>query len=273
MWHRKRLIAYAMAVVIALFVLFPLVWMFLTSFKTPAEIQEVPPSFLPNSITNFRNYAEVLHRTPFLRFILNSLIISLWSCLMSIFISSLAGYGFAKYRFPGKEILFFAILSFLIVPFQSVVVPLYRWVTGFGLVDTYAGVALPLLASAFGVFLMRQAVEAIPKDFIDAARIDGCREFRIYLSIVMPMVKPALATLAIIKFMWSWNEFFWPLVITNSTNKKVVTLGLQSFTNIYFTEYHLVTAATVFSILPMAVAFMVFQRGIIRAVTMSGLKG
>jgi ABC-type glycerol-3-phosphate transport system permease component len=273
MWHRRRVLAYAVTIVIAAFILFPLVWMFFTSFKTPAEIQQFPPSFFPARLFNGDNYREVLDRTPFLLFILNSLFISLWSCLMSIFISSLAGYGFAKFKFPGKEILFFAILSFLIVPFQSVVVPLYRWVTSFGLVDTYAGVALPLLASAFGVFLMRQAVQGIPKDFIDAARIDGCREFRIYLSVVMPMVKPALATLAIIKFMWSWNEFFWPLVITNSTNKKVVTLGLQTFTNIYFTEYHLVTAATVLSVLPMALAFAVFQRGIIRAVTMSGLKG
>jgi ABC-type glycerol-3-phosphate transport system permease component len=267
------MIAYAVTFFITIFVLFPLVWMFFTSFKTPEEIQRFPPPFFPDSILNLGNYREVLNRTPFLIFILNSLFISMWSCLMSLFISSLAGYGFAKFKFPGKEILFFAILSFLIVPFQSVVVPLYRWVTNFGLVDTYPGVALPLLASAFGVFLMRQATEGIPKDFIDAARIDGCPEFRIYLSVIMPMVKPALATLAIIKFMWSWNEFFWPLVITNSTNKKVVTLGLQTFTNIYFTEYHLVTAATVYSILPMALAFVLFQRGIIRAVTMSGLKG
>lgn len=257
----------------ALLTLLPLVWMLLTSFKSAPEIQHIPPTLLPRNICNLSNYQEVLNRQPFLRFIINSLLVSLVSCTVSIFLSSMAGYGFAKFSFRGKEVLFFAILSFLIVPFEAVVVPLYSWITRFGLVDTYSGITLPLLVSAFGVFLMRQSIEGIPNDYIDAARIDGDSELGIFCHIILPMVKPGIATLGIIKFMWSWNEFLWPLVVTNSTSMKVVTIGLHSFTNMYFTEYHLVTAATVLSIIPTATVFALFQRWIVRGITMSGLKG
>ncbi|QQO08434.1 carbohydrate ABC transporter permease [Breznakiella homolactica] len=264
---------YLLAAALIVVLVFPFVWMFLTSFKTPAEIQRVPPGFFPDSFGNLSNYREVLARQPFFRFILNSMIISTLSCLVSIAITSMAGYGFSKFSFKGKEIFFFGILCFLIVPFQAVVVPLYQWVTKFHLMDTYIGLALPLLVSAFGVFLMRQGMDTVPDELIEAARIDGCKEFPLFAIIVFPMVKSFVATQAIIKFMWSWNEFLWPLVVSNKATMKVVTVGLQSFTNMYFTEYHLITAATVFSVLPMAIMFAVFQRGIVRAVSMSGLKG
>jgi len=169
--------------------------------------------------------------------------------------------------------MFFIILSFLIVPFQSIVVPLYKWVNRFGLLDTYLGIALPLLVSAFGVFLMRQAMDTIPNDLIDAAQIDGCGHFMTFLKIVFPNVKTFVATQAIIKFLWSWNEFYWPLVITNKPNMKVITLGIQSFTSMYYTEHNLVMAVSVMSVLPMAIMFAIFQKGIVRAVSMSGLKG
>lgn len=270
---RTNIILAILAISLAAMLVFPVFWMVLTSFKTAAEIQRIPPKIFPDSMRYFSNYREVLQRQPFFRFIGNSLLISIASCLISIVITSMAGYGFSKFEFKGKEVLFFSILCFLIVPFQAVVVPLYQWVARLRLIDTYVGLSLPLVVSAFGVFLMRQGMDVVPRDLIEAARIDGCKEFPLFIMIVMPMVKAFIATQAIIKFMWTWNEFLWPLVVTNRVEMKVVTVGLQCFTNMYFTEYHLITAAAVFSILPMAAMFLLFQRGIVRAISMSGLKG
>lgn len=263
---------YIVAILIVVIFLFPLVWMLLTSSKSAEEILRIPPTVLPDSL-NLNNYRDALKRQPIFLFLLNSLLISLTSASFSVLITAMAGYGFSKFRFFGKELMFFIILSFLIVPFQSIVVPLYKWVNRFGLLDTYLGIALPLLVSAFGVFLMRQAMDTIPNDLIDAAQIDGCGHFMTFLKIVFPNVKTFVATQAIIKFLWSWNEFYWPLVITNKPNMKVITLGIQSFTSMYYTEHNLVMAVSVMSVLPMAIMFAIFQKGIVRAVSMSGLKG
>ena len=257
----------------AVSVFFPFFWMAVTSLKTVPEIQRVPLQILPDHWGNLDNYREVFQRQPFARFLANSALVASVSALSSAVVSSLAGYGFAKFRFPGHGLFFFAILGILMVPFQSVVVPLYLWVSRLGLLDTYAGILAPDLVSVFGVFLMRQSIEVVPSDYIDAARIDGSSEFGIFWRVILPSVTPAIATLVIIKFMWTWNELFWPLVVVNSPTMKVVTLGLVSFTNMYFIEYNLVTAAAVLSILPILVVFLVCQKWVVRAVVMSGLKG
>jgi multiple sugar transport system permease protein len=254
-------------------VFFPFFWMAVTSLKTVPEIQRVPLQVAPDSWTNLANYREVFARQPFGRFLLNSALIASVSALSSLVVSSLAGYGFAKFRFPGRDVFFFALVGILMVPFQSVVVPLYLWVNHLGLLDTYLGILAPDLVSVFGVFLMRQSIEVVPSDYIDAARIDGTGELGIFWRVILPSVKPALATLLIVKFMWTWNELFWPLVVINSPTMKVVTLGLVSFTNMYFIEYNLVTAAAVLSVLPILTIFLVCQRWVVQAVVMSGLKG
>ena len=257
----------------AVCVFFPFFWMAATSLKTVPEIQRVPLQIFPDRWANLDNYREVFHRQPFARFLLNSALIASVSALSSVVVSSLAGYGFAKFRFPGHGVCFFAIVGILMVPFQSVVVPLYLWINRLGLVDTYAGLLAPDLVSVFGVFLMRQAIEMVPTDYIEAARIDGGGELGIFWRIVLPSVAPAMATLVIIKFMWTWNELFWPLVVINSPEMKVVTLGLVGFTNMYFIEYNLVTAAAVLSIAPILAVFLVCQKWVVRGVVMSGLKG
>lgn len=257
----------------ALTVFFPFFWMAATSFKTVPEIQRVPLAILPDAWTNLDNYREVFQRQPFGRFLLNSALVASVSAASSVVVSALAGYGFAKFRFPGHGVFFFAIIGILMVPFQSVVVPLYLWVNRLGLLDSYLGILAPDLVSVFGVFLMRQAIEVVPTDYVDAARIDGSSELGIFWRVILPSVKPALATLVIVKFMWTWNELFWPLVVVNSPTMKVVTMGLVSFTNIYFIEYNLVTAAAVLSVLPILAIFLVFQRWVVQAVVMSGLKG
>ena len=257
----------------ALTVFFPLFWMAITSLKTAPEIQRVPLQILPDHWANLNNYREVFQREPFGRFLANSGLVASISALSSMVVSALAGYGFAKFRFPGRDVFFFAIIGIIMVPFQSVVVPLYLWVNRLGLLDTYLGILAPDLVSVFGVFLMRQAIEVVPSDYIDAARIDGCGEIRIFFRVILPTVKPALATLLIIKFMWTWNELFWPLVVVNSTHMKVVTMGLMSFVNIYFIEYNLLTTAAVISVLPILIIFLTLQKWVVQAVVMSGLKG
>jgi len=257
----------------AIMVFFPFFWMAVTSLKTAPEIQRVPLQIAPDNWLNFANYAEVFKREPFLRYLLNSTIVASIAAVSSVVVSSLAGFGFAKYRFPGRDVFFLAIIGILMVPFQSVVVPLYLWMNELGLLDTYAGIVAPDLVSVFGVFLMRQAIEMIPNDYIDAARIDGASELRIFFLVILPSVKPAIATLLIIKFLWSWNEFFWPMVVISSPQMKVVTMGLIGFTNQYFIEYNLLTAAAVISLLPILVIFITLQRWVVQAVVMSGLKG
>jgi ABC-type glycerol-3-phosphate transport system permease component len=257
----------------AIVIFFPFFWMAVTSLKTAPEIQRAPLQIAPDHWFNLSNYLEVFKREPFLRYLGNSALVASIAAVSSVIVSSLAGFGFAKFRFPGRDVLFLAIIGILMVPFQSVVVPLYVWMNDLGLLDTYAGIVAPDLVSVFGVFLMRQAIEVIPDDYIDAARVDGGSELRIFFSVVLPSIKPAIATLLIIKFMWNWNEFFWPMVVTTSREMKVVTIGLMSFTNMYFTEWNLLTAAAVLSVLPVLVIFILLQRWVVQAVVMSGLKG
>ena len=256
----------------ALLFLIPILWTFTTSFKTPPEITTVPPRFFPDSFLNLANYKEVFARLHFGRLLFNTFAMCAVVLVFSLVFSALTGYGFSKFRFAGREAMFFAIVGVLMVPFQSVAVPLFHWMDRLGLVDTFTGLVLPLLISAFGVLIMREAITIIPDDYIEAARIDGCSELNIFFRIIMPMAKPSLAALAIIKFMWTWNEFFWPLLIITTPTKAVVTLGLSYLTNMYFREYHLITAAAILSLLPLFVLFGILRKWMIQALTGSGLK-
>lgn len=258
---------------LALIIFVPLIWTLSTSFKTPEEITSLPITFFPKNIFNLDNYIYIFAYSAFGRYLLNSFIVSGITVVVSLIVASLAGFGFAKYNFPGKDIVFFAILAILMVPFQAITVPLYLWSIRFKLVDTYQGLAMPGLVSAFGIFLMRGAIESIPNDYLDAARIDGASELRIYWRIILPSVKGSLAALAIIKFLWTWTSFFWPLIITSTDKVKVVTLGLADYTNMYFVEYNFAMAASIISIIPLMVIFIFFQKWVVKAMVLSGMKG
>jgi multiple sugar transport system permease protein len=251
---------------------FPVFWTITTSFKTPDEIWLIPPSIFPNSFFHLDNYREVFQREEFGRYLFNSFTLCLSAVGISLVVASMAGYGFSKFRFPLKEVFFFMVIGVLMVPFQSVAVPLFGYLEELKLVDTFIALLLPLMISAFGVLLMREGISTLPDDYIDAARIDGCSEFRIFWTVVLPMVKPTLAALAIIKFMWTWNEFFWPLLVITSHSKATVTLGLSYFTNMHFREYRLIMAAATLSMLPLFLLFAILRRWMIQALTGSGLK-
>ena len=263
----------ALVVFGALLMLLPFIWMLLTSLKRPEEILRVPLTFLPDRSFNLQNYVEIFKRQPFHLYLWNTFLVSGVSTVTSLVFSSLAGYGFAKFSFPAKEFWFFSVICILMVPFQAIVIPLYQWVVEFGLINTYIGLMIPHFISAFGVFLMREAIAGIPDDYIDAARIDGSSEIGIFFRIILPMVKPSLAALAVIKFLWTWNEFFWPLVITNSEEMKVITLGLASFNTMYYIEHNLATAGAMVSVIPIIILYLAFQKWVVKAVVMSGVKG
>ena len=267
-------ILWALIVLGAMIMAFPFIWMMLTSLKHSDEIYRLPITLLPDNFFNFENYRIVFERQPFLRFFLNSFIIATGCTVASLFLSSLSGYAFAKFEFPGKEVLFFVfILAALMMPFEVIVIPLYLLFNRLGLVNTYLGIMGPSLLSAFGVFIMRQSIVSIPDDYIDAARIDGLAELQIFLRIIVPMSRPALATLGTIKFIWAWNDFLWPLVMVNSESLRTVMLGLSTYTGMWHTDYTVVTAAAFLSVIPLLILYLTLQNLVIEGMTMTGLKG
>lgn len=249
----------------------PFVWMILTSFKPVDEVLSWPPKLFPHHWT-LSNYIGVFQKWPFGRFIINSLSLSSISTVSIIITSTLSGFVFSKYRFVGKEAIFFLLLATVMVPFQVFMVPLYLSIVKFGLVDTYGGIVLPWLIMSFGIFFMRQNIASIPDDLIDAARIDGCSEFGIFLNVIFPLSKSAMSALAIFAFMDAWGYFIWPLIITSTTEKFVLEVGLALFQHRFFIDYGSTTAGSTIAILPVIIVFMIFRRNIIEGVTLTGLK-
>ena len=267
------------------YILLPFLMMVVTSFKTAVEINDVVhrgplQRILPDNWLNFENFRSIISGTSpylngvsFLVFIKNSLIVTIVSLFPSLFLALTAGYGFAKFDFPFKNVMFFMLLGLLMVPMETISIPLYLVVARAGLVDTYLGIMLPFMISAFGMFMIKQAIETIPNDYIEAARVDGCGEFWIFFNVVLPMIKSTVTTLIVIKFLWTWNEYFWPYLVVNSENMKPVTMGLAKFSNDLFQEYGPLTAGVTLSVLPTLILFVIARRFIVQSTVSSGIKG
>lgn len=268
----SRFLVQLLLVLGAISMILPFVWMFSTSFKPPEEVITWPPKFIPMRPT-INNYIEAFQTAPFFRFFLNSLVVSSLSTISILLTSSFAGFIFAKYRFPGKNLIFIIILSTAMVPFQSYMIPFYLIVNKLGWINTYQGLALPLLIMSFGIFFMRQNIVSIPDELMDAARIDGCSEFKIYYRVIMPLSKPAMAALAIFAFKNAWADFIWPLLVANDINLYTMELGLGMFQHRFTVDYGSITAGSVISILPIIIVFAIFRRHIIEGITLTGLKG
>ncbi len=252
--------------------IFPFVWMLLSSLKTEQEILRVPPTFFPLKPT-WDNYISVWRRIPIFRYFLNSLFVSVVATVCVLLTSALAGTVFAKYDFPYKNLLFMIILGTTMVPFECYMIPFYLMVSKAGLIDTYTGIIAPLVISSFGIFLIRQHVSSIPDDLMDSARIDGCNELRVFLNVVLPLSKSALAALTIFNFMFCWAFFVWPLIITNSSERFVLEVGLTMFQSQYTVEYGPVMAGAAISVLPLIIVYIFFSRQIISGMVISGMKG
>ena len=254
--------------------LVPFYWMVASSLKSLGEIYQFPPTLLPTTL-HFENYILAWRIIPFATFFRNTAYISLSVMLGQLFTCSLAGYAFARLRFPGRDRIFLLYLSTMMVPFSVVMVPLYILMRNLGWIDSHLALIVPGLVSIFGTFLMRQFFSTIPKELEDAARIDGCSFFRLYWTIMLPIAKPALATLGILTFMNTWNDFLWPLIVISTIPKKTLPLGLLMLLEqqAIKTPWHMVMAAGTFSILPILVVFTLGQKYYVQGIVTSGLKG
>lgn len=269
---RGKLMAFVVLCVGSVIMILPFFWMISSSFKPAVEILRMPPQWLPSNLdlTNFRNVLELI---PFTRFFMNSVLVSVINTAVSLFSSALTGYVFAKYDFWGRDVLFLGVLGGMMIPFQVIMIPLYKIMIDFGWVDTYSVLTIPYFYSIFGVFLMRQFMLKLPDDLLDAATIDGCSHFGTFFRIVIPLVKPAFAALGIFLFMGSWNDYLWPLIVINSIELRTLPLGLGMFIHQRGTRYDLLMAASLMTVLPMLVVFLAAQRQFVEGIALTGLKG
>ncbi len=267
-----KTVLFLIVLIVAVFMLAPFAWMVITSIKPKAEIFTLKIIWFPSRVT-FDSYRAVFAAAPFFRYMLNSLIISGVDVASSLLFSTMTGYAFAKFKIRGANLIFMIILSGLMIPFSVRLIPMYLLMVNLGLSDTYFGVIAPNLLSIMGIFLLRQFAVSLPDELIDFARIDGASEPRIFFVIIMPLCKPAMAALGIFKFMFTFNDFLWPLVMINDVTKRTITVGLAMFSGYYTTYYGEFMAASTFAVIPIFIVYMFFQRQIIQGIALTGLKG
>lgn len=265
-------ILFAGIVVQTLIFIVPLVYMISTSFKLPAEVFDLPIQWIPDQI-RVDNYVLPLQEKPFLRWFFNSAFVAITSTILVVVTSTLAGYSFAKFDYPGRDILFIFILATFMIPLEAMIVPLFLLIRDLGWLNTYTGLIVPAGGSAFGVFLMRQHMLSMPDELIEAARIDGASEFRIYWNVVLPINQPAISALAIFAFMWNWNSFLYPLLVAGTDELRTLPLGLASFESAYSTNYPQLMAVSFLAMIPVLILFLVLQNKFIESMALTGLKG
>jgi multiple sugar transport system permease protein len=255
---------------IALVMAFPLLWMLVTSLSTLAETRQFPPA-LPKS-PDWSNFSQAWNGSPFGRWLLNSAIVSLTCVVSNLVLCSLAGYAFARLRFPGSQIVFIGILATLMVPFQVVMIPTLLIVKHLGLVNTLPALIVPNLVTPFGIYLLRQFFLTLPVELEEAALIDGASRFRILRSILLPLMGPPLSTVAVLTFLAVWNDFLWPLVVLSSPNTMTIQLGLATFQSAHYTNWPVLMAATLLSQLPVMLLFLAGQRFFVSSIANTGIK-
>lgn len=272
-WPYKAF-SYFMLTLIGLTMVVPFAWMIATSFKPATEI--LRPNFFPIAPT-IANYETVLFDTALPRWYWNSIVVAVMSTVSVAFFDSLAGYVFAKYQFPGKRIIFILFLSSLMVPTEMLIIPWYIMsvnpIIGSSWVDTYWGIAFPGLITAAGVFLMRQFMQGVPDELLDAARMDGVSEFGLFWRIVMPLSLPAVGALCIFNFLGNWNAFIWPLIITSARDMMTLPVGIQFFSTEAGADWHLIMTGATLSVVPLLLIVIFFQRYIVDGIALTGIKG
>jgi alpha-1,4-digalacturonate transport system permease protein len=258
-------------VVGALVVAFPLYWMFATAVRPKKEIFSGGFDLVPSTLV-WSNFSDAWNKLPWDQFYINSIAIAAIAVPITVFINLLAGYTFAKYKFPGRDILFLLMISTLMIPIQVIMVPEFLIVAKLGWVNTWWGVLVPRAAEAFGLFMVRQFMVSIPDELIEAARLDGAGEFTIFRRVVLPLSWPVIAVLSIFTFMWRWNDFAWPLVVLQEQSAYTVPLGLSLMQGQYFTDWTGLMSMSLLSIIPMMLVFIFFQRYFIQGIASTGLK-
>lgn len=250
----------------------PVLWVVFSSFKTTEELYRIPPPFFPEQWI-ITNYTEALARFPFLRYLFNSVTVTIVATLITLAINSMAAFALSKYRFRGRDLIFLSILGTLMIPLQVIMVPVYIVLSRLNMVNTLWGIIIPPAATPTGVFLLRQYMLTLPDELIEAARIDGASEWRIFVQIILPLTRPALAVLTVFSIMWRWNDFLWPLIVINDPDLFTLQLGLARFRGELITDWNSVLAMTVLTMLPITVVFAFLQRYLVSGIATTGLKG
>ncbi len=275
----------ALLVSVGIVMIFPFLWMILASLR-PEKDMFVWTGWLPRRFT-LENYSRAFKELDFLLYFRNTIIYAGSIAFVQIIFSSLAGYAFARLRFPGRNFLFMLILSTMMIPYQTRLIPIFimlrKWplvggnniwgVGGTGFVDSFGGLILPGLTTAFGTFLLRQFFVVIPRGLEDAARIDGCSEFQIYRTIMLPLAKPALAVLALFSFQMRWNELLWPLVVSSSKKTTVLQVAIMYLKDMYVVEWGMVMASVTITVIPLIIVFFLTQRYFVQGIVLTGMKG
>ena len=274
-WWATVAMALGLAVLslVAVWMLLPLVWMLSASLMPLSEVIKVPPVWFAPAKYSLGNYIEVWGRIGFSRFFFNSAFIAIAITVAQILTSSMAGFAFARYDFPGRTLIFTMILSTMMIPFQVIMIPLFIMMARLHLVNTYWGMILPAMVTPFGIFMMRQFMMGIPSALLDAARIDGASEPYIYGRIMLPLCKPAIAALTIFAFLGSWDNFLWPLIIINNKDLWTLPIAMSRFTEQYISQTHLQMAGASVMFLPVLTVFLVMQRRFVEGIALTGLKG
>ncbi|PYN49310.1 MAG: sugar ABC transporter permease [Candidatus Rokuibacteriota bacterium] len=252
--------------------LLPLVWMVSVSLMSPGEASAFPPPLLPGRVT-FANYRELFAHAGMGRYLVNSVVLTIVVTLVSVLFNVAAGYAFAKLRFAGRDRIFKVLLGALVIPSQVAMVPLFLLLKQLGLVNTYGGVIVPAMAGIFGIFVVRQYALSIPDDLLEAARIDGANEFRIFRSVIAPVLKPIVVTLAVFTSLGTWNDFMWPLIVLNDSELYTLPVALASLSREHVQDNELMMAGSVLTTLPVLLVFLVLQRYYIEGLTLGSVKG
>jgi ABC-type glycerol-3-phosphate transport system permease component len=265
------LITYVLLAITAFVALLPIFWMLSTSLKTPRDVFDLPIDWIPANPV-WENYPEAYNRIDFTRYFINSVIVAGSVTVLHVLLASMAGYGLAKYRFGGRQVLLLAIIATLVLPLEVIMIPLFLTVRDLGWLNSYQGLIVPVLADAFGVFLMRQYFLSLPNALIEAARIDGAGHVRTFFTIGIPLAWPAIATLAIFIFRETWDDFLWPLLIVTESNMRTVPLGVRSFESAELSNFPQIMAISSIATIPLLILFFAFQRQFVRGIAMTGLR-
>lgn len=261
----------AVAIIIGLIMIFPLIWMVCTAFKSNAEATSGSPALLPKAFT-LQNFADIWTQIPYAQLYLNTIIFAGAVALISLTLDAMTGYALARFHFRGRDAVFIGIIVIMLVPYPSVIIPLFEEMTSIGLNHTLPGMIIPRMTNAFGIFFMRQFFLSLPKDLEEAARVDGAGEIRIFTNIMLPLTKSALLTLGLFHFQYNWNDLLWPLVMSSDIEHATLPAGLALFTGQHIVQYGLLMAGSVLALLPLVVFFLAIQRTFVEGIATTGSK-
>lgn len=258
--------------ILGIVTVYPFIWMLCSSFKKNKEIMALQQHLLPQAFI-LDNYANMNAHFSFLRFFANSLIITVIITMIVIYTSTICGFVLSKYQFKGRNMLFGFVLSTMMIPWCVTIIPKYSMIQVFGWMDSYKALIIPAMFSGFGIFMMKQHIETIPDEILEAARIDGANEFYIFHRIIFPMAKNGISSIAIFQFLWAWEDFLWPYLVINTQEKQLLSVGLKMFNGQYSTDYGALFAATTISIVPVLIIYLFFQKQFIAGIASSAIKG